>query len=334
MWEIRNHTPFAAASIVTIDKRGEKHWVVVVKGTFHIGNGGAIDIADQQVEPKLAPEYRGKEGESSLIYEQDLIAAKPRTDLYLNATAYAQRGQPCTELLVGIRTPCGQKALLIRGDRKWERNLVRQLVPTSPLPFVRMPIIFERAYGGYDREDPEPAKHRLDQRNPVGTGFCTSDGHRLGKPLPNIELPTEPLEKGPAGFGALCSYWEPRSRYQGTYDDQWVRTQKPLLPADYDPQFLQCAPVDQQFDPPLRGGERIALVNLTPSGALQFDLPKRYFTFTTHIGRRSLTHHAKLNTVVIEPDHSRLIMVWHSTLSCHHDIDNIDSTRIIEKRYV
>ncbi|QSQ22082.1 DUF2169 domain-containing protein [Pyxidicoccus parkwayensis] len=334
MWELQNHTPFAAASAITIDKHGEKHWVVVVKGTFRIGAGGFLDVADQQDEPRLAPEYRGAEGESSLLYEQDLIAAKPRTDLYLNATAYAPRGQPCNELAVGLRTPRGQKALLIRGDQTWERNLVRQLVPTPPRPFVQMPITYERAYGGYDREDPEPSKHRLDRRNPVGTGFCTSAAHRAGKSLPNVQLPGEPLEKGPGGFGALCSYWEPRIRYQGTYDEQWVKTQKPLLPVDYDSQFLQCAPTDQQFEPPLRGGERLALVNLTPSGVLQLDLPKRYFSFATHIGQRRLAHHARLNTVIVEPDHSRLIMVWHSTLSCHRDIDDIDFTRIIEKPYV
>lgn len=331
MWELRNRTAFKAAWTIAVDKSGEKSWVVVVRGTFDITPNGGTRIAEEQLEPSAEPVYRGAPGESSLIQEQDLIPAKPRTDIYVDGHAHAPQGRPCTEMTVSLSTPAGRKSLLVRGDRTWERNLVGLVEPSPPLPFVKMPIVWERTYGGYDRQDPDEGKHRLDPRNPVGTGFFTSLGHRVGRLAPNIE----PLGGGdePVGFGALCSYWQPRIGYQGTYDGKWLETRKPLLPLDYDPQFLQCAPRDQQA-PHLRGGEPIAVVGMSPSGSLGFSVPKHYLAFTTHIGSDALQHRAKINTVLIEPDYPRVSVVWHTTLACHHRIDDIDATEIVEKPYV
>ncbi|WP_437312214.1 DUF2169 domain-containing protein [Sorangium sp. So ce388] len=214
---------------------------------------GQTLLADKQIALQFVSKYRRAEDQSSLIYEQELIAEKPRTDLYLNATAHAPRRRAATEFHVSL--------------------------------------------------------HRIDPRNPVGTGFFTSGVHRVGELLPSVEPASGDHEGGPAGFGALCGYWESRIKFQGTNDAMWVNVQKPLLPTDYDTGFLQCSPVDQQFGPYLRGGEDIGLRNLTPEDALQFRLPKRVFAFTTHIGRRRFEHRAKLVPVVIEPDHPRVFMV-------------------------
>jgi hypothetical protein len=334
VWEIRNRTAFVTERIAVVDKTGERHWIVVVKGTFDIRPNGELAIAEEQVPVKLAPEFRAEDGKSSLVYEQDLIAAKPRTDLYLNALAHAPEGRPATEVLVGLTAPRVNKSLVVRGDRVWERNLMGHLEPTPPLPFLRMPLVYERAYGGYDQQDPDPSQHRLHPYNPVGRGFFTSRAHRRDQPLPNVEFPGHPMDAEVAGFGATCSYWQPRIAFQGTYDAAWVEHQKPLLPVDYDPRNLLCAPLDQQFEPHLRGGEPIGLVNLTPAGILQFAVPKHYFGFLTKIGLRRHEHRSKINTVIVEPEYPRVIVVWHSTLSCHHEIDDIDETVVAEKRYV
>jgi hypothetical protein len=335
MWEIRNNTRFASAATIVIDKTGEKHWVVVVKGTFNISKDSKTELAEEQIEPLFAPQYRGVPGESSLIYEQDLLPGKPRSDIYLNATAHAPNGRPVTKLIVGIQTAGVNKKLIVHGDRIWKRNPIGIASASTLKPFLKMPIVYERAYGGFDQQDPNPANHRLDPRNPVGTGLFKKKAHRAGNPLPNIAHYKQGKNiQWAAGFGALCSYWKPRLDYQGTYDDKWIKTRKPLLPDDYDPLTLQCAPPDQQVTPHLRGGEPISLLNLTSDGVLQFHLPKHYLVFSTHIGHKRLDHRAILNTVIIEPDYPRVVMVWHSTLSCHHDIDNIDYTRVTEKEYV
>jgi hypothetical protein len=332
VWELENATPFLVDRAIVVDKTGERHWVVVIKGTFDIKPNGELERSRSPVEIHKAPKYRGEPGQSSIIYEQDIVPAKSRTDLYLNATAYAPRGRSVTELQVGLKFAGRFKALVVKGDRCWERGASRWRVP-APKAFVTMPIIYERAHGGYDQLHTDPAKQRMDARNPVGTG-AFADRTEIECPLPNIEHPDGAGDRGPAGFGAICSFWEPRKRYHGTYDAAWAQRQKPLLALDFDPLFLQCAPADQQCHPPLRGGETMELLNLTPDGVLRFALPRRHFGLTTQAGSKVMTHGSVLDTVVIEPNEPRVIMVWKSMLSCHHDIEEIDFTRIIERRMV
>ena len=162
------------------------------------------------------------------------------------------------------------------GNRRWERGLFG-LKPSASEPITRLPIIYERAYGGYDHTDPDPKKQCMDPRNPVGCGVAAESGRRVGQPLPNFEYPHGNLEKaGPAGFGAIDSFWSPRREFAGTYDEAWERDRLPLLPEDWDSRSLLCSPADQRPDSHLRGGDFVELINLTPDGKLRFALPRVY----------------------------------------------------------
>ena len=88
---------------------------------------------------------------------------------------------------------------------------------TKPEPFERIPLIYERAFGGWDRSHPETEKHGFEPRNPVGTGFRAKRGKfEKGIRLPNLEDPQRPL-KGhrdkppPTGFGFISPHWPPRA---------------------------------------------------------------------------------------------------------------------------
>lgn len=332
MWDLHNQTPYAAERTIVVDKDGARHWVVVVKGTFDLDASGNATPAKKQVAALPGPEFSGKDGASSLRYDADLVAAKPRTDVIVVGNARAPGGKLVTSMTVGLKTPAGTKAITVTGDRRWERSVSGALEPSRPLPFLEMPLVYERAYGGYDQTDPDPRNHKLYDRNPVGTGLPSLRAKDVL--LPNLELPGRPPDAEPAGYGALGGHWQPRAKFWGTYDAAWMEKRKPLLPLDYDPRALQCAPMDQQFTPHLVGGEVFGVVNMTPSGSLGFAIPKHYFAFTTVIGSRSHEHRAKLATVIIEPDFPRVICVWHSILACHRELDDIDYTQIVEKPYV
>lgn len=335
MWALKNTTPYAAERFVTIDPHGERRWVVAIKGTFDILPDGSTSAAPTQLPPLFAPEFVGDDAESSVQYEADLRPAKPGTDVYVVGSAFAPRGQALTRLVVGLQMPGRTKSLHVTGDRNWERNAVGLVEPSAARPFTQMPVVYERSFGGYDQADKDPAAHRLLPENPVGTGFFTSNAHRNGRPLPNVSTPGKAVDEGVAGFGAIASHWEPRISFQGTYDAAWLEEQKPLLPLDWDPQVLMCAPPDQQFRPHLRGGEAFAVVNMCPlAQVVRFALPKHYFGLKTIAGDKTFEHRAWLDTVIIEPEHPRVIVVWHSELACHHEIDDIDYTIILEKRYV
>ncbi|HEX6750884.1 MAG TPA: DUF2169 domain-containing protein [Longimicrobium sp.] len=327
-----SETPYRADGSWGRDKDGLHEWIVAVKATFEIRPDGSLAVAEEQLDPLLAPEYSGEPGMSSLCYDADLVAPKPTTDMVLNATAYAPGGRPSTHFMAGLRIGPLTKVIRVVGDRTWVDGPLGG-VPSEPLPVAQVPITWERAYGGYDHADPDPRNHRLDTRNPVGTGI----GSRIGDPAPVFEYPGGGLEGGPAGFGAIDSFWSPRRELQGTYDQAWEEGRMPLLPEDWDPRSLLCSPPDQRPATWLHGGELIELANLTPGGHLRFVLPKVYLTFrtafSTRTGTRTEEHRGRLSTVVIEPDHPRVIMVWTSALQVRRDPDYLDETVVREKPY-
>jgi hypothetical protein len=338
MWTLFNRTPYAADRTWVQDPDGTKRWVVVVKATFDIHPNGRLVLADEQLPPLLVPEYHGIDGASSLRYEADLIPPKPGTDVVVNGHAHAPAGRPTTRVPVALGVGTRRKILEVTGDRVYQRSLVGTVTPSSPAPFLRLPLVYERAYGGHDTRSPEPAAQRMFACNPVGRGHTAHRATLVGQPVANIEHPGAPPGSGVAGFGAICSYWSPRREFAGTYDARWIATRKPLLPADFDPRFHMCAPLDQQHVPHLRGGIPIELVSLTPAGVLRFELPKVWLALRTRIamrrGEHRQEHRAKFHTVVIEPDHPRVLMVWHTSLPCHHEADYLEDTTLWEKPYL
>ncbi|GHG81750.1 DUF2169 domain-containing protein [Comamonas sp. JC664] len=333
MWALKNRTVYAAERNWTRDKEGVHWWLVAVKATFDITLGGRLRLADEQPPPVLMPEYFGAPGQSSLRKDSDLLAVKPGTEVLLDACAHSPRGKPVETVPVSLRLGPLHKVLHVHGPRTYSRGLLGTSM-SRPQPFTTAPIRYESAFGGADASDSDPGKHRLDERNPIGRGFATRHAHLAGKPAHTIEYPNgDPAARGPAGFGPLDAAWMPRRKLAGTYDSRWERTKKPLLPDDYDPAFALSAPLDQRLEGALSGGERVELVNLTPGGALRFELPRIALGFTTHVARRSEEHGARLTTVLVEPDAMRLSLVWQGSLRVPApDADYLDETEIVELR--
>lgn len=327
MWEVDNRTPFAAKHGWVRDRIGAETWVVAVKATFDIMPDGITKLSKEQPPVLDMPEYHGEPGKSSIKYEADLILNKKTTDVLVIGHAYAPGCKPVTELDIGFRVGPVQKMLHVFGDRQWETFGISQVHP-----FIKIPLVYERAYGGVDPKS-EHSDRDWDWRNPVGTGFVVSGDHATGLKLPNIEYPNELLRSKkdhppPAGFGPICSHWQPRVSFAGTYDDNWMKNRLPLLPEDTDDRFFQCAPADQQAPDFLCGGEPCVLYRLTPEGDLRFFLPKIYFGFETRFfdGSRETHKTCVLHTVILEPDFPRVSIVWHTALPCHSKMLKLERT--------
>lgn len=332
MWMLDNKTPYEAERTWVRDKHGVHQWIVVVKATYDIAPDGTLSISESPVEPLHAPEYLNKADVSSLRYEADLVAMKPGTDVYLNAIAYAPKGEPCKKVNVSFRVGHIHKELVVYGERTWRRGFPWRITPSFPKAFQEIPITYEGAYGGFDQEHSNPKKHRIHFWNPVGTGVAYRKRYLLGKSAPHIEFAGRKWgRKWPAGFGAMASYWSPRKKFAGTYDEKWETQRKPLLPTDYDPKWTLCAPPDQQVMGFLNGGEKVELTNLTPSGKLRFNLPKVLLHFETHLGEIQKEHEGKLVSVIIESQGPKLIMVWQTSLEVKHDGEYLDTTVIQQK---
>ena len=335
MWQIDNRTPFAAERAWVRDRDGTEIWLVAVKASFELQADGTLKVAADQPPVTMAPAYLGKPGHSSLRYDGDLVRTKLTTDVLLLGSAHAPHAQPVTELTAGLAVGPVVKMLQVHGDRRWSGRSM-----SSPEPFVSMPICYERAYGGMDPRAGDPEHPSLDMRNPVGTGWAERAEHLDDTPVPNIEDPRQPIRAwddrpAPAGLGPIGAHWQPRLAFAGTYDDHWQQTRLPLLPEDFDDRHYQCAPADQQAPQFLRGGEPVALRNLTPGGGdVRFVLPRMYLGFDTFFYTGERVRHAppKLHTVILEPDHALVSLVWHTALPCHPKVLKLKSTRITLKQ--
>lgn len=339
MWTLTNNTPFAAERCWVRDRHGAEVWLVAVKGTFLIAPDGSTPVAEQQACVCLAPVHRGAPNASSLLYDSDLNHTKVNTDVVLNGHAYAPGGRPASHVDVRLKLADVDKTLRVFGDRIWKRSMLG-LSTTDPQPFEKLPITFERAFGGRDPGPTASPHGAWDERNPVGVGFALRSDHLIGQPMPNVErhdalINSWDTRPDPAGFGAIAGHWTPRVRFGGTYDEAWLRERQPLLPDDFDERFHQSAPTDQQTRGFLIGGERVDLVNLTPAGVLSFQLPRLTIGFTTDFDDgSSAMHPGKLHTVIIEPDMPRVMLVWHSQLPCHHKVLKLKTTHLSVKRRV
>lgn len=335
MWLLDNKTPFAADRGWVRDRDGTEIWLVAVKATFDIHPDGTTDISKQQPPILRIPEYYGEAGKSSIKYDVDLVLTKVATDIIAVGHAYAPNDEPVTELDVGFKVGPVQKVVRVFGDRGWGPQ-----GPGPSRPFVRMPVTYERAFGGVDPLSEHPDRD-WDWRNPVGRGFAVSRASAYRMLLPNIEDPGH-LMRGwndrpaPAGFGAIACSWQPRVSFSGTYDRTWERTRKPLVPDDFNNRYYQCAPQDQQSPGFLRGGEQVILHRLTPSGTMRFVLPRIFPGFETHFyGAGSEVHRTRnLHSVILEPDYPRVSLVWHSALPCHFKVQKLNATTITVKQDV
>lgn len=320
--ELINSTRMVAGYTLGMEPSGRELLVVVVKGTFRIPaqSGEPLRLHEEQLPLVMSDEFFAEPGLSAPRYEVDFAPRKPRCDVLLNGTAYAPGGRPTTRTTVGVRIGSWSKSFDVVGDRVWEAGL-GGIGASATTPFVQMPLTYDRAFGGTDNRSEDPADHAAYMANPVGRGFHKQLKSEWvdGSPLPNTEETGKSVSwvdgnYRPMSFGAIGRHWEPRYKYAGTYDQRWLDDVFPFLPADFDEQYYQAAPADQQLPKPV-GEQSVTLLNLTPGGRTEFVLP--HFEAPIHVffrngKREDIT--AQLDTLTIEPDAEWLTMTWRVAL--------------------
>ena len=312
-----NESPFAAQELFLADEDGRDLLAVVVKATYAIRPGEPLELAEDQVPVDLTGTHYGDPAESSARFEPEVAFTKPGTDVVLVGHAYPDR-PGARQVDVGLRVGPVQKTIRVFGDRYWTSQL-GFFRASNPTPIERVPLIWERAFGGWDRTATDPAEHRAEQRNPVGVGYrkAARAGSVDGTPLPNLEDPRNPIaapddKPTPAGFGFVGPHWQPRVRYSGTYDERWQKTRMPLLPKDFDRRFFNAAPPDQIAPRHLRGDEPVVVANASPGPWLTFRLPgeppPRVTVAQRGVSDQALEAH--LDTVIVDTDEMRVLLLW------------------------
>lgn len=233
----------------------------------------------------------------------DVGLPKPRGEYLVLGDACAPGGAPAEAVLAGVRLHVKggvlEKELAVFGDRE-----LRAGGPSAPVPFERMPLCWERAYGGEGFA-----------RNPLGKG------HREG--VPNVEARAERFHArgqglAPAGFGPLDPSWEPRRALAGTYDAAWLSSRAPASPLDWHVDALLAAPPDQRLrEGFFAGDEAFELWGLHPSGRQRGRLPgvrARVLAGAEEGGRVRLAElPSALETLIFLPNVGRVALLFRAT---------------------
>ena len=299
--ELRNYTPFAPLVFFAEDDAGTPMGVMALRGTFAIEPGAPLRPDPDQAPVRVADAYRGDPLASSVRFEGDLAPLKPRADIHLDAVAWAPGGEPAPEwfvrVAVGRREPADDTddngdpvrgggvvrlvdaALRVTGPRAWRHTLLGwRLDP--PAPALRVPLVYENAFGGTVPDPADPNATVAYEANPVGKGFFLPKGADADEvPGPQVEWADEPVESvdepyAPGGVGPLARSWQPRLGLAGTYDEAWRAERWPHLPPDFDFAHYNSAPAPLQAPGYLVGDETVSLLGLHRDAAeVTFCLP-------------------------------------------------------------
>jgi hypothetical protein len=317
--EVQNETGFAFEPLFMANEEGRPLLVAVVKATYDLVPGG-LALSEEQVPVNVAGKAFADPARTSYRYEPECAFAKVATDVALIASAVAPK-PGTSEMLVALQVGPVKKGVRVVGDRAFY-NAVATVGMTKPAPFERVPLRWEKAFGGWDRSNPDEKKHQCEARNPVGMGFRGA-GTRFEEGLraPNLEDPTRPFKgwgdrPSPAGFGFTSPNWEPRRKYGGTFDQAWEDERAPLLPKDFDRRFMSAAAPGLTAPGYLRGDEAVVVTGVSPSGGLTFKLPGvPPPRVTVHqAAKEDAVLGTRLDTVIIDVDAEKVFLLWRESV--------------------
>jgi uncharacterized protein DUF2169 len=302
---LTNATPLPAA-VVHNAEDDRMVSLFVAAATFRIV-GGRLELEEEQLPlllvvppPAVGDGYHSKSGTSVCAVG------------YVYAPA-GQAKQAAARLTVGEI----ERGILAFGTRVW-REGVGDLTPTSPLPFDRVPMTWEHAYGGSvwrktalaklasGEEAIVPAHDEACALNVEGTGFYPERADAIDQPLPQLEDPAAPIasyrdQPDPVCFAPYPLHGGLRAR--ALLDGDRVDLARAGL-------TLSRAAPSTTFEAILPG-TRVVIEGMRPAGAaLAFHVPPPPVTADVIIGdvQRRLALH--VDAVDIDAEASRVRVVY------------------------
>lgn len=333
---IENHTACEYQVLFANDESFRPLVTPIIKATFDISSEGKLTFAKEQIPVNLDGAFAGDPENSSYVYEPECAFMKPTTDVVVIGDAVSPQG-PVSHLLVDIQVGSLAKKIGVIGNRQWLKQAVGYVI-SEPERFERMALTYENAFGGWDRRHPDVARHDCDPRNSVGKGYYCIDSHETDAAagpmlLPNLENPDALIRHlkdrpEPVACGFTLPHWSPRAAYAGTYDQTWLDSRSPLLPADFDRRFFSAASPGLISERYLTGKESVVIKNMTPNGHLAFSLPgARPPICDIEFKHSTKQLNTLLDTVIINVAQMQLQLIWRNYLVLPrgpHDVESID----------
>ncbi|MBK8256851.1 MAG: DUF2169 domain-containing protein [Polyangiaceae bacterium] len=292
-------------------KPGRNSLAVMIKATCDIDPDGTVVIRPYADPPAGDVHFEG-DPHRTVTYPSDFAIFKPKADILLTGHAYPPGGSSTASQVrfrFGHKKNSFDRRAAVFGERHWQKAGVR-LSPGETKPFKKIPLLYERAFGGPGFDD-----------NPVGLGHA-------GDLLPQIEDPAHLVKSPgdtpkPLGFAGLAPQWPARWRKIGTYDAVWKKTRWPYFPDDFDWTATQAAPREQQLDY-LVGDEPFEIEGVHPRhpalvGKLPGLQPRCFAQKTTESGGEFVEVLLRLDTVTFDTDALTVSLVWRGLIDVRDD---------------
>ena len=213
-------------------------------------------------ESEMWPFFQGEAGKETIL---DEVMPKGNSEVLVVGDCHAPGGNPVPSAEVSIAMGPVEKRIEVSGDRVWLQDRGRGIlkdawVPGEPEPFEKIPLTWQRSFGGDGFE-----------HNPLGKGYLAQDQQPVPgeSPLPNLEYPEQIMAgpwavPAPASFGAVDMMWPQRHAKVGTYDDDYLKKYFPGLVPDTDWTFFNLAMDDQQKTGPWRPCQDFSIRGMHP----------------------------------------------------------------------
>ncbi|MCS7008513.1 MAG: DUF2169 domain-containing protein, partial [Chthoniobacterales bacterium] len=291
-------------------------WHLFCKVTARLRENAPAEIETDQPEFPNGDVPHPLGANHGLLRPSDFCPRKAYAEFTLSGTAYPPSGSESIRAFpVEVQVGSLRKVLRVYGVRKWEPNGHRfragQPAPASPIP-----LTWANSYGGPEYD-----------WNPLGKGVSGLEMHQIDYAQAPIDHPLPNLM--PAGFAPIPPHWKLRSRYLGTFTENYVAESWPWMPPDFDWRYYQSAPQDQWLSGSWQGNENIMLNGFFPDQPTirNFQLPcgfvacvVRYhpnWTLEDKTPRESWPLVAitmALDSLHIEPDNKQIFLVWRGWL--------------------
>jgi hypothetical protein len=304
-----NASSLEAMDVPLLDHAGRRVVAVIAKATFRVRPDGQVVADDDPVAPRVTDVLYDKEDpRSSARLPSDVCPQKRGTDVVVVGEAVSR--SPVTVVDVAIQARDHVAPMRVWGLREFYRSVLDIAVSASA-PFERMPIQFERAYGGA-LEDCS----LVESRNPSGVGLARRASDLVGQRAPQIEHPARPHRTSsdrhpPVGCGALLPHWSPRIDHAGTLDEAWRATRMPLMPEDFDVRHNNVAHPSLLLETAIATDDPVSILGMTHE-LFAFRIPRVPVVMTARYDERIEREHPPIDTVLVEPTLRRFELTFRS----------------------
>jgi len=338
--ELINQTPIVAdvqVSVDSVDDDGPRMGLLVAKATFLFDQNGTTELDTQNPFSLIATEEDTDLGQlpSDAVQRRDQVF-----EVVLLGAAYPEGAEAVESMTIKLSVGDVSHTMRVTGDREWSDGSNPSITP--PAPFSRMPLVYERTFGGMCPAQMD-SDTVIDIRDPVnhhGRGFdarflAKHMGENLQAPegfpsmeyvrrLPNLEHPEHLIEAWDDAPEPYCWVTVPQdiafaqTRFLHYLESKVADDQIPGEEDEYSrevithmfhrahPDWITTLPGPQAL---------VSMSGMSPHGELSFSIPPLRVIADYVLGNRVGTRELVPQLMVLLPEQMRFYIVYRASFT-------------------